>query len=223
MSLPQPVAHHAPRETSARSRILDAAEHLMGERGYAATGIAAISQRSGLPASSIYWHFGNKQGLLAAVMERGAMHWLHTLQQALDEPSDTPPLRTLLDHSFTSLQVDPPEFLRLLILLALERSHTDSATLEMVRNIRELGRRALESAMEQAFSDLAPELAGELAKRCSSTALAFAEGCYVAYQIDPANTDIRELSSQLEFTVLAMARELLNTRLDTLQGATRTR
>jgi len=44
----------------------------MATRGYAATSINDIRKACGLPPSSIYWHFGSKEGVLAAVMARGA-------------------------------------------------------------------------------------------------------------------------------------------------------
>jgi AcrR family transcriptional regulator len=50
-----------------RRRIIDAASSLMAERGFAGTSISEVSRRSGLPASSIYWHFESKEGLLGAV------------------------------------------------------------------------------------------------------------------------------------------------------------
>jgi AcrR family transcriptional regulator len=54
-----------------RLRILDAALHLASEKGYDGTTIGLVSERTGLPASSIYWHFKNKEELLAAAMEHG--------------------------------------------------------------------------------------------------------------------------------------------------------
>ena len=45
---------------ASRRRILDAATEIAAERGYEGTGIAAVSAKSGLPASSIYWHFTDK-------------------------------------------------------------------------------------------------------------------------------------------------------------------
>ena len=55
-----------------RAAILDAAEALMARRGFIGTSISALQAECGLPASSIYWHFNSKEGVLAAVMERGA-------------------------------------------------------------------------------------------------------------------------------------------------------
>lgn len=53
-----------------RQRILDAAEELFLERGYDKTTLSAIGERCGISYGSIPWHFGNKAGLLYAVVTR---------------------------------------------------------------------------------------------------------------------------------------------------------
>lgn len=60
---------------ASREAILDAAMEIAAERGYDGTTVAAVTERSGLPASSIYWHFGNKDGLLAATLEHSYHEW----------------------------------------------------------------------------------------------------------------------------------------------------
>lgn len=60
---------------ASREAILDAAMEIAAERGYDGTTVAAVTERSGLPASSIYWHFGNKDGLLAATLEHSYREW----------------------------------------------------------------------------------------------------------------------------------------------------
>lgn len=47
-----------------RESILDATERLMATKGYAATSISDIRDACGLAPSSIYWHFGSKEGVL---------------------------------------------------------------------------------------------------------------------------------------------------------------
>ena len=58
-----------------REAILDAATDLFAERGYAATPVNAVCERAGVGKPAVYWHFENKQGLLAAVLERLDKHW----------------------------------------------------------------------------------------------------------------------------------------------------
>ena len=63
-----------------RERILDAATGIAAERGYEGTSIALVSAKCGLPASSIYWHFKDKDDLIAAVIERSFASWLSAWQ-----------------------------------------------------------------------------------------------------------------------------------------------
>src|SRR5215212_8700604 len=67
-----PLTKKQQQGVASRELILDATERLMATKGYAATSISDIRNACGLPPSSIYWHFGSKEGVLAAVMERGA-------------------------------------------------------------------------------------------------------------------------------------------------------
>src|SRR6516225_11534533 len=63
-----------------RERILDAATEIASERGYEGTSIGLVSKKCGLPASSIYWHFKDKDDLIAAVIERSFAHVLSAWQ-----------------------------------------------------------------------------------------------------------------------------------------------
>jgi TetR/AcrR family acrAB operon transcriptional repressor len=53
-----------------RQRLLDAAEALFIEKGFDNTTVIEIGQRAGISHGSIPWHFGNKSGLLYAVVMR---------------------------------------------------------------------------------------------------------------------------------------------------------
>lgn len=53
-----------------RRRFLDAAEEVFAEKGFAKASFADIAERAGISRGSISAHFGNKEGLLMAVLER---------------------------------------------------------------------------------------------------------------------------------------------------------
>ena len=53
-----------------RERILDAAETLFIEHGYAATSLRAIASSAGVNLAATNYHFGSKSGLLAATFHR---------------------------------------------------------------------------------------------------------------------------------------------------------
>jgi AcrR family transcriptional regulator len=55
-----------------RQKILDTAERLFGEQGYAATSLRQIIGEAGVNVASIHYHFGSKEELLDEVVMRKA-------------------------------------------------------------------------------------------------------------------------------------------------------
>lgn len=53
-----------------REKILDAAEELIIEHGYAGTSLRAIAASAEVNLAATHYHFGSKKGLLAAVLHR---------------------------------------------------------------------------------------------------------------------------------------------------------
>jgi AcrR family transcriptional regulator len=63
------------RGAASRERILECAVELLRERGYAGLSIAAVCERAEIAPTSVYWHFGDKAGLMEAVLDRiGGRH-----------------------------------------------------------------------------------------------------------------------------------------------------
>ena len=58
------------RTRQSRELILQAAAELFAERGYRETSLVDVASRSGVSRGSIPWHFGDKSGLLAAVVSK---------------------------------------------------------------------------------------------------------------------------------------------------------
>jgi AcrR family transcriptional regulator len=58
------------RSPVTRDRLMDAAEGLMAERGFAAVSVREICAVAGTQISSITYHFGSKEQLLDAIFER---------------------------------------------------------------------------------------------------------------------------------------------------------
>jgi len=56
-----------------KQKILDTAERLIGERGYAATSLRQIISEAGVNLASIHYHFGSKEELLDEVILRKAV------------------------------------------------------------------------------------------------------------------------------------------------------
>src|SRR5919197_2726038 len=140
------------RGERSREAVLDAAERVMAERGYEAATVASLVEEAGVPASSIYHYFGSKEGVLLAVMERGAQRF----HEALPEPtrrrgSQSQHLRRLVGSIVEGLE-RRPEFLRLILVMATQPRVDGSGEVDVVvERVRELALARLRKQMDVAF------------------------------------------------------------------------
>lgn len=184
-----------------REQILDATEKLMASRGYAATSISDIRKACGLPASSIYWHFGSKDGVLAAVMERGAQRYFAAI------PAQATVERQL--DAVVTQQSQHPDFLRLFLLLSLERSD-DPAVAEVVRRVRDTAIARFRDAIAQLLpADISDHTAQRVLDELAAVAVALSDGIFLAVHLEPETTDVDRMYRRLHQTVTALIPTLL--------------
>jgi AcrR family transcriptional regulator len=191
-----------------RRRIVDAAATLMAERGFAGTSIAAVSQRSGLPSGSIYWHFESKEALLAAVMEEGARRWFDALPRVDDLPTDPAQRTAALFEAVDASLESHPEFLRLLLLIALERRDVDPTSLAVIQRVRELALERIRRMLVFLLTPLKLRNTQTLADEFAQLVLVVADGTFVAQHIDPEQADVRRSFGLLRRALTALAREM---------------
>ncbi len=189
------------RGEKSRRAILDAAARLMASRSYAAASISAIAKECGLPASSIYWHFGSKQGLLAAVIERSMFEWEKQLPHS-DRliPGKRPDLGERLNNCAKAYRLRP-RFLRLMLQFGLER-RTDPAALGVLRRMHSKIRAQLGEMLQAALDE---DLTAEQTDDLSDFILAFMQGYFFHYQVDPESCDLEKFFEYLHQAVRALA------------------
>jgi AcrR family transcriptional regulator len=178
-----------------RERILDAATEIAAERGYEGTSIALVSKKCGLPASSIYWHFKDKDDLIAAVIERSFAHWLTAWQFPAE--GDAPDRMTAMATQIAKALLDSPDFIRLGLMLALERRPEEprARTMFLQARARAYGQ------MLDVIRELAPDLTDAQAHQLATYAIAGADGLFIAKEIGGDSVDLIAL---LELHALAL-------------------
>ncbi|MBS1894032.1 MAG: TetR/AcrR family transcriptional regulator [Actinobacteria bacterium] len=192
-----------PNKRGARSReaVLDAAERVMAEYGYTGATMSLIVQAAEIPASSIYHYFGSKDGVLLAVMQRGAEHFFARIPetgQRVGTPEDH--LRGAIEVLKAALEASP-DFLRLLIVMAAQPPRGEvEETLAVVRGVRQEAERRLRSEYALAF-DTRPDTA--VARRLATFTLAVIDGAFVATQADP-ELRLGEVLDQLPSALVAL-------------------
>ncbi|MUL68120.1 TetR family transcriptional regulator [Mycobacterium sp. CBMA 234] len=170
-----------------RERILDAANQIASERGYEGTSIGLVSKKCGLPASSIYWHFKDKDDLLAAVIERSFATWL----KAWELPADGEPRDRVIGLAVQLAKglLDNPDFLRLGLMLALERRPVEPRAREMFLDTR---RQAAES-LTKSLSELAVHLDEAQVRLLVTYSIAGADGLFIAKEVGGDSVDLLAL------------------------------
>lgn len=167
-----------------RNRILDAATEIASERGYEGTSIALVSGKCGLPASSIYWHFKDKDDLIAAVIERSFTQWLLAWQ--LPPGDDDRERFTALAMQVAKAMLDTPDFIRLGLMLALERRPVEPRARAMFLDVRDRAYRQIASTI----GEFAPGLDEAGVHQLTVYALAGADGLFIAKEIGGDSVDL---------------------------------
>jgi TetR/AcrR family transcriptional regulator len=85
---PSGERRHTRRGEETAERILDAAEALFAERGYAGTTLRDVAEAVGIRIPSLYNHFDSKATLHAAVLERGIGPLLALLSEFVESGRD---------------------------------------------------------------------------------------------------------------------------------------
>jgi AcrR family transcriptional regulator len=88
MGLSEPTVAARPRD-----RILDAATRLFYDHGIKAVGVNRIIAEADVAPMTLYRQFGAKDELVAATIEQWSTHWLHWLNEQIDQHGDDPKAR----------------------------------------------------------------------------------------------------------------------------------
>lgn len=189
-----------------RERILDAASEIAAERGYEGTSIGAVSAKCGLPASSIYWHFKDKDDLLAAVIERSFGSWLNAWRFG----DEGPPAERLAGAAtqIAKALMDSPDFLRLGLMLGLERRPVEPRARAMFVDAREEAFRILSTEI----GELVPGLTSAQVSQLATYAIAGADGLFIAREIAGDTVDLIALFELHARALYDMAVRMLDDR-----------
>ena len=103
-----------------RERLIEAATRLFAERGYRDASVQAIGEAAGISRGSIFWHFGSKEGLLWAVVQRAFTRWeAETLVPEVGDARGEEAIRRAL-RAHRRFLADEGGTLRLLFVLMFE-------------------------------------------------------------------------------------------------------
>ncbi|MBB5800362.1 TetR/AcrR family acrAB operon transcriptional repressor [Saccharothrix ecbatanensis] len=181
-------------ETTQESRrlLIAAATDLFAERGYRQTTFEDIAARSGVSRGSIPWHFGNKEGLLAAVVEQ-VVEQLRVDADALEPGSVDQALDRLVEFTRSPST-------RLFVTLLAEAVEPDSPPHKRYGDLHRALRDQVRAKVEEV--DL-PDGVG--AEELSTVLLGAIMGIHLQWRIAPDAVDLERTYS----TVGALLRSVM--------------
>jgi len=83
------------KAAATRLRLLDAAARVLSEQGYANTRLTDVGELAGVQGTAIYYHFSNKEDLVAEVFREGLVHARRYVLDALAEADPADPIERL--------------------------------------------------------------------------------------------------------------------------------
>ncbi len=176
-----------------REHILDIAESLMAKRGVTGTSLSALTEASSLPASSIYWHFGSKDGVVVAVMERGAERFFTSLAPAESfTGTGAKRIRAQLDDTARAIE-EHGDFLGLLLTLILLHQEGNDEAATVIARVRAEARSRIERMLIAAGGGTSRRRSHPL----TDVVLATIDGIFIAHVEDPGGIDYRAALRQL--------------------------
>ena len=194
------------RGLKSRELVLDAAERVMAEHGFEAATIARVVEEAGIPLSSVYHYYGSKDGILLAVMERGAERFadMPVSQSRTGRPAQH--LAGFISRAAETLERHP-DFLRLLIVFAAQPPAGAGGELEaVVGRIRGVALERLRRRDRQRLRRRAGQSGHR--DRLARFALAAFDGAFVASRADGA-LGIEALLRPLAPALVAARRSLI--------------
>ena len=81
-----PAPAPADQDPLVRNRLLNAAVHVFGRKGYAGASVREIVELAGVTKPALYYHFGSKEGVLLAILAQAHEQLAHALDQAVARP-----------------------------------------------------------------------------------------------------------------------------------------
>jgi AcrR family transcriptional regulator len=143
---------------ASRERLLEAAIQLFAERGYSATSVDLVCRRSETVKTALYWHFGSKEGLLSAALERVATDWIEEIVRSLDRTSDPAERLERAIAGLRRIVEERPQLMRLLLSVAYERADVSPEQRRALHAIFERAEAAIVAAITDAIGGEVPGL-----------------------------------------------------------------
>lgn len=193
------------RKARTATAILDAGERLFLSRGFTATTMEGLSEQADVAIGSIYAHFGSKDGVYAALIDRALELDKHYSEQGYDAGNS--PLERLvgLAEGYLRFARAHPGYFRLFRFPPPDRPGADEAPQPAARVARRIGEETARMA-ELLRESIAEGVARPVDPEATARFLWAAWDGVIASHLGPANMSLTDVEFE---AVLNRARETI--------------
>ena len=199
------------RGEASRQRILDAAIALICERGYSGTSVDAVCKRAGVVKTALYWHFGSKAGLLAAIIHQITDEWVDDLEsRATGGGTPVERLDEMLG-GFRDMMTNRQHSLQIVAAIVAEPANIEPEVIEAVRWLNEHGLTTIARGFEESIGLPVPT-----ARLMAHTITSLMHGIHRQHVVQPGGVDLDAYFYDMKRTILASVEERFKRTSDQL-------
>ena len=177
-----------PRGVATRRRLLAAAMDLVCERGAAGTSVGAVCERAGAAKTALYWHFGNKEGIIYALLDGIATMVSSDLATLVAGPlAERRPADEIVDV-LKRFVCTRKQQLQVLQVLVNERANLSKKICERLRGLNLENARLLARSFSTSAGRQDPNF-----ELLAFSAIALMLGSLWMHQLDPEHVDVERM------------------------------
>lgn len=186
-------------------QLLDAAIELIAQHGYAGMSVEALCRKAGIVKSGLYWHFGSKEGLLRAVIDRVTNEWIEEIQRNAYQGGGA---LERLDRTLAELQrrfTKSPEGLRVLLVVLVERAAVDPESQAALKSMLDRAQHAFVKGIIDAVGLEVPDL-----DVVGGLLLAMCHGVFLQYLTRQDEQELTQLFRGVREAILLLVRKRIS-------------
>ena len=198
----------ARRETArgrkTRENIMQAAMELVCSRGYAGTSVDMICKRAKVVKTAVYWHFGSKAGLMAALVDNANTLWIDTIEAQVTDAQVPVERLDRLMGAMREVITKRSQMLRLVEVVISESALMEPEVVEAISRLHLRTMDAIASGFEES-------LGGQLksGRMLAHTITALMHGIHRHYLLYGDGIDLDLFFDDMRRTILASVGERL--------------
>lgn len=188
------------KNSESKEKLLAVAYKLMTKHGYSATSISMVCAEAGVPPTSIYWHFKNKEDLFLEVIKHGVEKYFTAVNQIHLEGAGAPDgdYRANI-KKITRILIKDHEFICFIMLAMLEEANLPPSSKKVIQELRQRSLEWWERVIASVFISLGEEEAGKLAKEYAPYCRHMLNGAVAAQNFGEPHSIRDTMSAMLKF------------------------